>query len=539
MRGAYLLVVVIVGLLLVAGGVGAWFLYMPSHLSCTSSYGALLRDANVSETVVIAGTPYRIESGSLVNPSESERDCEALRLAYALALARHAPLFGTAGTNPDTLEERTQELVAAVGELQNMQPNASLATLLTSLYPSNFLLALAELERRRHALLSSGSQEDEQRYREQLSTTLVAYQTAINAFAAGFAQARPDDSARFVTFGGTLTTAGIAEATQSLRVIATDIEGEHAARSACLDGASGSCTAAWFTKPASPPAITKATSTPDTIRDVSAVYRDVTGGAPTAPPIFGLTSSACLPQDEVMLTIFSSRSDELMPVYMGDLLYTDTAQRNTPVLDQMQEAGISRSFLYPLNYYFCPALQHDSGRLHAMLQARSFAETHPTLAPVERGIVMDSPVTYESDIIAYLEAAGRSAASPQERAEVAELSLMFNQRSAGLEYLIATMSRILRGHVQHAASGLPFDISVPTRFLMHSALPSLFAAYADDTLIPVVEPHSASDKEELADFAHSYVAQRDTITQANMADSLRKFLIFEGRLPASGTNSEE
>jgi hypothetical protein len=251
-----------------------------------------------------------------------------------------------------------------------------------------------------------------------------------------------------------------------------------------------------------------------------------------------LDSSACFPDSGALYANFSGKPTEYMPVHAADLVFTETSGRDTPVFAEMKKAGVTRSFIFPLNYYFCPALQRDSGRLHAMRYIRTFAEAHPELAAEERARLMEGSI-FEGTIAPYLTAAKNGASRPEQRAAVAELELMFNTRSAGLEFLLGSMNRIIENHLQSAADGIPFDISVPTRFLMHSALPSFFAAYSDDTYVSVLSPHTERDTQDLADYARSYAAIRETVSIEEMSESLRKFLIFEGRLPAASGTSEE
>src|SRR3989344_7146478 len=90
-----------------------------------SFFSSALQQADVIETVSVQGGTYRVDrgfvsrsDGVLVRPAQT---IKALRLAYALTLARRSPLIGLAGTNADKLDAATTQLEEVQDTLADLQ----------------------------------------------------------------------------------------------------------------------------------------------------------------------------------------------------------------------------------------------------------------------------------------------------------------------------------------------------------------------------------------------------------------------------------
>src|SRR3989344_293449 len=165
--------------------------------------------------------------------------------------------------------------------------------------------------------------------------------------------------------------------------------------------------------------------------------------------------------------------------YLGDIIFYPTGAGGDTLRYSNEKLGISFSPLKPNIFYLCPDTGSDTGRLFAIMAARDFANKNPFLAKKARDRLLKNPrILYEGDAIGYLEAAVEESATGKNedsatKNALTDIVLMFNEKSAGLEFLIDDIARVNTNDLRLKKSGVPFDVSASNLFLTHSAFPSL------------------------------------------------------------------
>ena len=140
-------------------------------------FAAVLRTLNISETVMVGHITYQVEHGTIramngrpIAPADS---FDVLRTAYALSLARRAPILDLAGTDPDALSTSTKQLARVQAQLADLQKTSQAhAAVGTALYPIRFLELLSTLEKARLTFINTGSSTLDSAYQTALTRTL-------------------------------------------------------------------------------------------------------------------------------------------------------------------------------------------------------------------------------------------------------------------------------------------------------------------------------------------------------------------------------
>ncbi len=128
----------------------------------------------------------------------------------------------------------------------------------------------------------------------------------------------------------------------------------------------------------------------------------------------------------------------------------------------------------PTVFYQCPAVLDDLSRVLAIRATVSFASAHPGIASKQRGTMLGE-VVYESDAHVYIEEGLKTAELQQDdRDALLVIARMFSERRAGLDDLVERIATVGSTDVQAVARNIPFDTSVDTLLLTHSAFASLF-----------------------------------------------------------------
>ena len=98
-------------------------------------------------------------------------------------VARHAPIVSATTVDPDTLAAVARDLSRTQKQLATIQSNSqSNRAVFSSLYPTNFLISLAQTEQARLDFISSGKKIDAWNYYRSAYRTLVQYERDITKF---------------------------------------------------------------------------------------------------------------------------------------------------------------------------------------------------------------------------------------------------------------------------------------------------------------------------------------------------------------------
>lgn len=518
-------------LLIAALGFTIWFTFR--EIKAADFYATTLRDGDISERVSVGGTTYPIVDGRIQGETNMGPFLRfrVLRVAAALAFARRSPTLGIAGVDPDALEQATELLASSTNALAAAQQNVSDAERIrSSLYPIDFLRALAALTRDRQAFISSGSEQDDTIYERALETAVRAGIADAARFEDALSTTIGTSSVRFPTLGGTLTSDSL---TRSADIVATRfaVLGTRIdAHERCLDGELSSCgmgrlafqlpPAASSTAPLPPP--------PHLEQFLPGSYQTV-----------ALETSSCLAvEPSPYLFAYGDLKGTRLPVeYASQLYFTPVSGTNGTTTQYLRNTlGIEYSLLNPLEFYVCPDVLRDIGSVEAVLATVRFAKQYPAYAKTERSALLRGPVYREASAISYV----RSAATDITAAHLAEESPdvsafedllgLWNERSAGLDLEVGVIAAVDARDAMLHASSTPIDVDARTMFLTHSAFPSLFLAEnrSVSTFGIPLRDTNPSDLVQLRTHLISYSALLHKLTWSQLQHDLNAFLTFEG-----------
>ena len=181
-------------------------------------------------------------------------------------------------------------------------------------------------------------------------------------------------------------------------------------------------------------------------------------------------------------------------------------------------------------FYMCPTVGSDVGRIRALEKIDAFAVSHPTIAATEQGLLRSSADLREDYALSYLRAAlAETGSGGQERSDLVELALMYEDRSVGLDEIILSIASVNAHHANIVERGVPFVLSARTLFLTHSAYPTLFLAQnpsAGGATVSVQSPSAAARDLVLRNY-RAYSSLRATMSQDDLIREIRAFVKSE------------
>ncbi len=528
-------------------------------------FSGSLQSAGITETVSVLDTTYHIERGVIVEPSEQPlsvyKKLKIVTRAYAVATARHNPIFGIAGTDPKALFVAVEELSRTQKEFADAQTHAPDTTAVASaLYPIRFLSSLAHLEESRLRFIKSGSDTDFARYQRSLETTLNAAAKDINTFEVIMDEVTERNARPIVGFGGTMATTSIHQEIASIRTSISKNRARFVERRVCIvesrfpscDPASELYIPVPNPLPTTPNGVSEQRVLPALTKEIESLFSEANGRPKYADDTFvTLDSSVCLaatpgPHDFLIWRRSPDGRTTFDIKYRGDLFLYETRAGQTENMTTYAFAqGISFFHLNPTMYYMCPEIQADRGTAYAITETARFAKAHPHIAPQEQErIVRDLFHLEEADAINYLRAAvlGASAdTSTEERRVLAHLALLFNERSAGLEYLVSDMVDIHRTDLRLRAKGAPIDLQSDTLFLTHTAFPSLFLAHqpTEGDTGTRLRTQQYDDQRRLFSRIKRYSDLRLSVPHEKIVADIHAFLKMEGMLFSQMENEKK
>ncbi len=522
-----------------------------------SFFKEALRDTETSEKISVRDKKYNVEngivtseSGNTIKPSE---DLSALKTAYALIMARRSPLFGITGTNPNTLKQSVDELKNVVEDLAKKQGGRKDAAMVaSSLYPIDFLYSLSTLEENRLKFLASGANLDWKNYDQSLRDTIRAGKRDIENFKKSMQEIIGGKSMRFIGLNGAMTTESMLETISSIEEGMSRNENMLLKRNLCISGKTKFCDKMAIEIPAASqlqenhkaPADRKI---PPLMTKVSELFSEASGRPiEKSGMIVVLERSNCFgalpgPYYFLVRTINDNGERIFRLFYAEDIFFYPTHPESSGAMNRYlnTKLGVSFSLLNPANFYMCPEVGNDMGRTYGTLATTAFAKEHPSLAVPARNLLLESPlVTYEHDATLYIQTALaelRTRKDPSSKAikkELTNLTLMFKERSAGLEFIVENIAKINSTDLHLKETGVPFDVSARTLFLTHSAFPSLFLSQNPSAGAVTVRLYSRNKKdlETLFSGVKRYSDLRLSVPREKIVADIRTFLKMEGKL---------
>ena len=498
-------------------------------------FSSTLRENNIIETVSVEGARYKVADGTVVSehgrPSSFDR-YRALRVAYALTLAKRSPLLGISGVDPDSLEKSVSELARSTRALADMQKDPrDVALVRDSLYPLDFLNKLASHERARQRFISSGSNADEYGYELSIQKTIHAGQADAERFARNLREEVGDASFRFATLGGMITRDTLLSSAQTVVLRFNELEELARARERCLDGTVSLCdirdVMRTVPEPVEPigdtPFITlRAGTDPDLSKN-------------NVRPV--LSTSVCLAEEPgpYVFVYGNPRGVSRMPLrYIRELYFRPAGQFESTMQYMRNELDIDYAPVNPIEFYQCPDVLSDIGGAYAVLETVRFAQSHP-YAPEERTRLLSSATFRDSDAIAYLRAAAAEMSIEDPvgfdaaEKELGAVLNMWRERNGGLDVLVSLIVSVNNQDMKLSARGVPFDLSARTLFLTHSAFPSLFLALSPRTGVSPItlRETTSTDASSIRADVIPYTELVRTVPREKIVHDFEAFLSFE------------
>ncbi len=513
-------------------------------------FSSALQMVHADETVVIRGKTFRVYEG-LVETSEGTQASSierrnALRIAYAHVLARRTPTLGIAGNDPQLLFDSANQLAEVVRRLASVQKTAQDALAIQSLYPIQFLLSLAGLEKTRLAFVASGTDIDELVYRAALSETLAAGQQDILHFQKAFSAETTGEKKQFRGLGGASSVQTMQSAAHRIEMQFGKLEDEARRLNLCLRGRIELCYPdalvlgrVFTTPPEETPRVSDTSRA--LIVDVMKLYTDAalkqvpaTVFASATPIV--LTRSVCLAELPGPFVVILGNTGPLStpPLwYVSDIFFLQTENSQTEMHQYLAKKHDMRySRINPTIFYMCPDMGIDLAKAKSVRATAEFAQRHPDIARAHRSrLLSTASAWYESDAYAYMRAALAETPVQKEtlsvRTELETITLMWKERAAGLDGVVANIARTGSNDIAMYKSGVPYDVSAQTLFLTQSAFPTLFLADTRSKDMPHAETEKAANSSHFPSALVTYSDIRAIVSRDRIVHDLREFLVFE------------
>lgn len=487
------------GGLLIAGGL-SW-----AHTkSVATSYDFFSRELagnEISTTSNLHGRIYTIRDGIPYAPegtvARSADGLRALEIAYAQTLAQRRPLLGLSGNDTEQLARELEQLKVHLDSLASLQTSAQASEdIQRALYPIEFLKDLAQAENARRTFVSDGSENSLLIYEQSLMEALIAGSKDLDQFTTAYQREVGTETFRIPSFGGTLTSSSILLSLSSLKTSFHNMRTEAEHRSQCIRGRITECpTLTYLALPArtqtSFDSITSPTQTSLILRAAAATSTYDIEYTPV-----NLAQSTCLaslrPPYTLEVSTNTSYNFDLFH-YLDNLFFISVGRLDSTVPRYLSsDAGFKYFQVNPFSFYLCSGVLEDISRFKATLETVRIARTYPDIPNSKRAALLSGPPSDRAAIAYLLEAQqSREEDSSYEQA-ISSATLMFSQKSAGLDALIGQMNYIYEHDLAIARAGAPFDFSARELFRTHAALQSLFLA-AQLGAAPVYEPSTLAD----------------------------------------------
>ena len=467
--------------------------------SASSYYAHALASVHASSTVVADGSSYIVRDGTVYpatdNPFTKKK---ILALAYAHEAARAHPFLDITGSNPQRLADAVNSLSARVAQLAAAQHSAADRAAVEHLYPLNYLSALAEAESARIQFIYSGDTDSYRIYDRSLTRAFVQGESDARVFAATFSAVAGTSSTQIAYQGGLLSVQGLRASAMDIPAHIRATAKEYDRLRTCIAGFAGSCHVDNLLIP--PPEVAElATVSTEEIALASEVQsmRQAAFGVERLNDsrLVALAGSACIRNPPY---IFDMGLAPFQPQYTADILFSPVKDTDGPTVSYLRnKEGINYLPLSSTVFYQCPAVARDLSAAIATLTAGTSTQG----------------VWYEAAARAHV----RTELSNGIRdGSILQAALIFAHKRAGIDSLVEQIDKVAATDIALVRDGVPFDLSVRTLFLTHSAFPSLFSGFVK---LPVTTdaPHQSIP----------YSSLRAIVPRDVLVGDMRRFIEFE------------
>lgn len=500
-----------------------------------------LDEAGSKQTVEVRGNTYTVVKGVVEGTVSSVtlfRDTPlALRLAYAQEIARRSPLFDISGTDPETLRLRINDLASSTDSMAALQKDAASATIIRdTMFPLRFLRALADAAEAREAFLRQASKSTRQSYRLALDYAMRAGESDAALFQKSYADALESIwNTDISTFGGTMTPErSFLNLTAILNRFGETSE-EMERREQCIRGWILSCNNADLALPDIAPE-----GTADTHDPVSLEIRDLM--AKTFSPEFfrthqevSLQRSACVSMRDGPYRFYIRKleySGGFPPTeFINERFFADISNAPGLIPSYLRDVrGITYLYVNPMTFYSCQDVGRDFGIMRAILEAAEFARAHPDIAPALSSELLSGNVLFEETARIYIASAAETLPpTANEYSRIIEILLMFENKSAGLDYIVGEVAGLLNIDRKAQENGVPFDNNPKSLFATHTAFPTMFLSHNPSAGVSTIEIKRPNELNyiKLLDRYREFSSLRHTVPMSIFEHDTHEFDEFE------------
>jgi hypothetical protein len=508
-------VVVLCVVMAVSIGIVGYSLWQEKYF--TSELGAYL----VSESVQVRGKAYLIRDGTVVGENGARAPLQtrivALRLAYAASRAALEAPFSLSGTDIGRMESAIDELAEIRVELAAAQVSADAkARVLESLFPIDFLRALARLERERVSFVDMPSDASYRRYEDALDYAATAAQTNLRSYRGAYESAVRGDYERTAALVGTISKDDTLRTLLALQDGYEALQLRNLRQKACMRGILIACDR--ISLPAiAAPSETGVRTDESLMRVVLAVYDRARNSPNAKRTVVGLRDSSCIrgvgghDYDYIERRV-TVESPFRAYAYVGDLfLRTIDASETGPTLSWFRQQKIAYLPYNPFIFYTCPVIADDIARVSALEMMND------ALVESQRG-----DVRYETNVLSATLKRADDEDSP-DRARLMQLVAAYANRSAGMDDVIYNVVHGLRSSISMRERGIPSDVSEQLLFATHSGYYGLFLAHNPTVLAQSPAPYTEDTGGAFLKTFSSYSAIREHVPESELIRALALF----------------
>ena len=464
-------------------------------------FAAVLRTLNISETVMVGHITYQVEHGTIramngrpIAPADS---FDVLRTAYALSLARRAPILDLAGTDPDALSTSTKQLARVQAQLADLQKTSQAhAAVGTALYPIRFLELLSTLEKARLTFINTGSSTLDSAYQTALTRTLNEGAKDLALFEGAYAATAADNRSSYATLSGVVSKRSTMHALQQLDDAYHSASARHIAVLNCIGGDISLCEPSDLVTNIRDAAVANVAEVPSSAGDSIRILANAHHVDYSNTTVVALAQSACVgsqpgPYFFISEPLQNKQSSSL--TFVNDLFFhplSGNIPNNAAMLLWFRAQEVSYLFYNPMSYYTCPNNMLDMAKAYAVQHAAALSHTAST-SSVTGGmtLLLESKITAE--LSRRLRDERTATSTPSDIDSVLNTYLMMKDNSASFETLVAEIAASEAADIAMTKRGTPADTSAEFLFASQSGYFALFLAHnrslAPDAITPYTD----------------------------------------------------
>ncbi len=520
-------------------------------------FSTALEEQHISATVVVSGISYSVKDGDVESAGGSvagKERFDALRTAYALALAQRSPLLAVPGTDPEKLDRAVTALADVASSLAEIQKNRSNKDAVrSSLYPIDFLRSLAKLERLRETFISTGADVDEALYRQAAKEAVYAFKKDLLLHKAAFTRIVPEEAVAYQVFEGTMTRESLVRSMDALLRGIRETAATLDKQSACISGSVSACDSSRLalpgpaTTPATPDAAVKNTYPfLDEIR--SSYSRSMENPAYLKKPVFELMDSVCMNNFDAPFLFFlrtkkKSADGIVTPEFMGDILFVPAAPyKDMPFYRYFGENKIAYVYFPLWEHYKCPEIALDTARIFGTKAVLDAAQTErfseyaegpdaATLRELETRLINPSAgIVRERDARAYVDGALRVLSAkqnvpPRIIEALLDLSLAHQYGTTSFDQFINKIAGDELANIGLLRTNVPVELEAKYLFYVRSGFFSLFQGTNRSITGVQPPPVERAGSTSGSPFVR-YTVLRKTIPQAELVRDMTFFFVM-------------